>query len=249
MEVFSMKKFIVIKISSIPLRISILLFPAVIIYCFYVLGVTDYDFYIWITDEDNLFETLTSVIYLISSIIAIWVSISFIKQKRTFFGISYAFLACGMFFISGEEISWGQRLLNISPPQYFLEHSVQREINLHNLQYIEDGLLHKSFILVGLYGSFFWMAFLKIKEYNLLINPYFIPEWYLMGYFLPVSLFYIYHDHFIDYNNFLGFTSQEQEPAEFILSMGFLLFISINRFRQIQEFNLSRSKLVSITST
>jgi hypothetical protein len=41
----------------------------------------------------------------------------------------------GLFFlfVAGEEMSWGQRVLGLTPPSYFLEHNVQQEMNLHNL--------------------------------------------------------------------------------------------------------------------
>jgi len=44
-------------------------------------------------------------------------------------------LLTALFFtlISGEEISWGQRLFNIAAPEFFLEHNRQVETNLHNL--------------------------------------------------------------------------------------------------------------------
>lgn len=35
--------------------------------------------------------------------------------------------------IAGEEISWGQRLLAVAPPEYLLRHNFQQELNLHNL--------------------------------------------------------------------------------------------------------------------
>lgn len=35
-------------------------------------------------------------------------------------------------FVAGEEISWGQRILGVTPPAYFLEHNIQQELNLHN---------------------------------------------------------------------------------------------------------------------
>ena len=239
-----MKRLIVIKICDLPLRLSILLFPAIVIFCFYVLRESKYDFYIRMIREDSLVEYLTSAIYLISSIIATRISISFFKQNSIFFGISYAILACGMFFIFGEEISWGQRILKMSSPQFFLEHSSQNEINLHNLKPIQQ-ILHKIYIIIGAYGSFLWILLLKKKKDNLLINPYFIPTWYLASYYIPLFLFYIYHDYIMPHNNYLGFTWREQEPAELILSMGFFLFISINRFRQIKVFNLPEPKCLS----
>jgi len=243
-----MKNLTVIKIYGLPLRIAILLFPAVVIFCFYVLRESNYDYYTFLVIEDSLVEYLTFAMYLISSIIASRISISFFKLKNTFFGISYVFLACGMFFISGEEISWGQRILNVSVPQFFLENSSQNEINIHNLKPIES-IVRKIYVFIGLYGAFLWILFLKMKQYNLLINPYFIPKWYLASYYFPVFLFYAYFDFTIDHNHLLGFSWNDEEPVELILSMGFFLFISINRCRQIQEFNLPEPKCLTSTST
>jgi hypothetical protein len=41
----------------------------------------------------------------------------------------------GLVFVfgAGEEISWGQRILNIESSEFFVKHNAQREINIHNL--------------------------------------------------------------------------------------------------------------------
>ena len=36
-------------------------------------------------------------------------------------------------FVAGEEVSWGQRLFGFTPPEYFLQRNVQREVTIHNL--------------------------------------------------------------------------------------------------------------------
>ena len=243
-----MKKPVVIKIRGLPLRVCILLFPVVVIFCLYVLRKSDYDSYLKVVHEDSLVEYLTSAFFLISAIIAARISISFFKQKRIFFGLSYVFLACVMFLVFGEEISWGQRLLDVASPQFFMEHSRQKEINLHNLRGV-GRMLAWAFVLIGLYGAGAWMCFLIVKKHNILINHYFIPNWYLATYFIPILLFTLYWFKVYPYNNFLGITWREGEPAELILSMGFFLFVLINRFRQIQEFNLPESKFLTVTST
>ncbi len=224
-----------LKNCGFPLKLAILLFPAIIYIIIYVLKQKYSDIYFGLICEDCLVEYLTAAFYLISSIIASSILISFFKQKHTFLGFTYAFLACGMFFVFGEEISWGQRILNISPPQFFLEHSTQKEVNLHNIYPIQR-ILHKIYILVGLYGAFLWILFLKIRKNNLLINPYIIPKWYLSSYFLTVSAYYVYLDYIEPVYKFWKITAYEQEPAELILSMGFFLFVLVNKFRQIKEF-------------
>lgn len=241
-----MKDTIVIKIAGFPLRVSALLLPVVVVFLFYILRENKYSFYVRIIEEDGVVEYLTAATYLISSIIAASISVSFFKTKNNFLCFSYAFLAAGLFFICGEEISWGQRILGISSPDYFLQHNAQQEFNLHNLEVVEKYLLHNSFILIGAYGTFSWIL-LKTNKGDSLEYPYFIPEWYLSSYFFAVLFFYVYRDYVMPYYNFLELTTREQEPSEFILSMGFFLFLLINRFRQIQDFRLPEPGLLSAT--
>lgn len=233
-----------IKVAGFPLRISALLFPVVAVCLFYILREKDYSFYVRMVQEDSVVEYLTSVFFLISSIIAASISVTFFRKERNLLCIAYAFLAIGMFFIFGEEISWGQRILGMSSPEYFLQHNDQQEFNLHNLKVVENYLLHNSFILVGAYGTFAWIH-LRTKRVDRRVYPYFIPEWYLSSYFFPVLFFYVYHDYVMPYYNFLDFSSREQEPSELILSIGFFLFVLINRFRQIQDFRLPEPGLLS----
>ena len=46
--------------------------------------------------------------------------------------LSFIALGCFCWFVAGEEISWGQRLLGFKPPEIFLEHNFQQEANVHN---------------------------------------------------------------------------------------------------------------------
>lgn len=49
---------------------------------------------------------------------------------------------------AGEEISWGQRLLGLSSPEFFSAHNVQGETNLHNLLHPPwDGVLAAVLVL------------------------------------------------------------------------------------------------------
>ena len=204
-----MKKPVLIKIGGLPLRICIFLFPVVAILCFYVFARIDYDSYLKVVYEDGPVEYLTSAFYLMSSIIAARISISFLKHKRIFFGLSYAFLACGMFFVFGEEISWGQRILHIVSPQFFAENNRQGEMNLHNLDLFGVRWDPAAYILLGSYGAGAWLCFLMVKKYNFLINPYFIPKWYLATCFFPVSLNYAFFNMYRHSTSFLGINWHE----------------------------------------
>ncbi len=55
------------------------------------------------------------------------------KKKPLFIGV-LAFVTVVFIFGAGEEISWGQRILNVETSEFFEEHNAQGEMNLHNLK-------------------------------------------------------------------------------------------------------------------
>ena len=78
--------------------------------------------------EDGLVENLTAVISLLASVAF---SIAAYRQ-RGLPRFALALLATGMVFIFGEEISWGQRILDFATPD-FLSSNTQDEASIHNL--------------------------------------------------------------------------------------------------------------------
>ena len=48
-------------------------------------------------------------------------------------------VALFLLFVAGEEMSWGQRLLGLTPPSWFLEHNTQQEMNIHNFGTVFGG--------------------------------------------------------------------------------------------------------------
>jgi hypothetical protein len=90
-------------------------------------------FLIWIR-EDGLAEWLTFIELLIMSVYSFMSSYLFSHSKNEeaarrvwlFFGFLFLFGAM-------EEISWGQRILGIESPEWFLKHNRQFETNVHNL--------------------------------------------------------------------------------------------------------------------
>jgi hypothetical protein len=94
----------------------------------------DKDAFLVLTREDGLVEWLTFVELLISSAFSFIVSHAFSRSemgkaaKRIWLLLAFLFLFGAM-----EEISWGQRIMGIESPEWFLKHNRQGEINVHNL--------------------------------------------------------------------------------------------------------------------
>ena len=78
--------------------------------------------------EDGLVENLTAVISLLASV-AFFIAA---YRQRGLPRFALALLATGMAFIFGEEITWGQRILEFGTPD-FLSSNTQGEASIHNL--------------------------------------------------------------------------------------------------------------------
>lgn len=77
--------------------------------------------------EDGFFEWLTAICLFGAAIFFIVAS----KLKNIFLIILFLVFLFG----TGEEISWGQRIFNFETPEYMKDHNVQKELNIHNLEF------------------------------------------------------------------------------------------------------------------
>jgi hypothetical protein len=71
------------------------------------------------------------------------------KRDRRLAQVVLVLLGLFCVFVAGEEISWGQRLLGLTPPDAFLESNYQQELNLHNLKRSVFGIPTESRFLVA----------------------------------------------------------------------------------------------------
>jgi hypothetical protein len=195
-----------------------------------------FDLYRWLVREDGPIENCEFVAAAVSFFLAVSISIHLFRTDRKVYAVLYALLGLALFYVAGEEISWGQRIFQIHTPTYFLQHNYQKEMNTHNLRGTWR-YIHAAYILAGLYGAF--GRFMLPRWFR--DRRLFAADSYLMLYFIPVSVIYFYFDfitpievkffgnHFIYHRFVYDF---DQEPAEFLLMMGFLFFTAINKYRQ-----------------
>ncbi len=83
--------------------------------------------YIWSTYEDLFGEWIQFWSLFVAW--AVMVRLAMIHRSARWF---FAILAAACFYVSMEEISWGQRLLGFSSPEFFRANNLQGETNLHN---------------------------------------------------------------------------------------------------------------------
>lgn len=236
-----------IKKNKRIVKFGIFLFPFILVI---MMTLLKWKFPFWyrklVWKEDSIIEYLTAIFYFFSFVISFSISVGFYRNNFKLQSIPYFILAGFFFFIAMEEISWGQRLLDIETPEYLLGYNKQNELNFHNLKFVP---LHMLYIIVGLYGGLtrFLIPKSSMKTYRPIVN-YFTPDYYLSFYFLITAILYLYYDYFSSYIVFFFgeqfgwgkghfIHGKDQEAAEFILSIGFLLFVFINKYRQLWNKN------------
>jgi len=229
-------------------KIKLLVFFVPIIFIAIILSIKTflgpiYFPYIVLISEDGPIEYLTFIVYIIAFIVSILVANSLKKFKKKRAAILFFIFALVFIFVAIEEISWGQRIFGFETSGIFLE-STQGELNIHDLrpfEYFED----PSFIIVGFVGGLLWILFLKSSNENpSSFKTYFVPGWYLMTYFIPVSIFYLVLNLAPPEVTIQGISwgflfSRDQEPFEFILALGLLGFVFSN-FIKLRHMKLAK---------
>jgi hypothetical protein len=182
-----------------------------------------------LVSEDSLVEYATCAAYLLAAVFAAGVARGLARRDARLLAGLWAGLALALALVAGEEISWGQRLLGVATPEVFAD-NLQGEMNVHNLAPVQR-LLHPAYILVGVFGAFGWCTLrergpARWRE----LARWLVPPPALLGCFLPVAVFYVFLDYtparWIGEDGLrFGFVSTyDQEPAELLLALGFLLF-------------------------
>lgn len=111
--------------------------------------------------EDGPVEYLTALAYLLSGIISLKIAYAakgYFKSsfdQRIFYYL-FILMAIFSFFVTGEEISWGQRIIGWDTPEAMEAVNLQDETNLHNTIYFWP-FVYIGYLAIGLYGSFMWI--------------------------------------------------------------------------------------------
>ncbi|MBJ04580.1 MAG: hypothetical protein CMP65_01585 [Flavobacteriales bacterium] len=128
--------------------------------------------YAEIVKEDGSIEYISAIALLIASCILFK---SFVKRRQQLkLSQKTGLIIMGLilFFGFAEEISWGQRIFNISSPDFFLDNNLQSETNIHNLN-INGIKLNKwifTYLLVAVLSVYFLFTPVIHKKYNSINN-------------------------------------------------------------------------------
>ncbi len=130
--------------------------------------------------EDGLAENLTALFLFAASFVNVYRTKQYFKLKKYVWAATRAFLALAFFFAAGEELSWGQRIFNIEPGEFFQQNNLQGETNLHNLM-IGSVKINKLifsqllFVVLIFYFVFLELVAKKVKFIGSLVRYFNVP--------------------------------------------------------------------------
>jgi hypothetical protein len=207
-----------------PFAATIFFFPVALFFGFLVLCLIECDYYWALRNKEGILENIQAVLYLGAFVIGvISAKRAFECRRMTVFWL-LALFSVGTFFVFGEEISWGQTLFGLDPPEFFRQHNQQGDLTFHNLRVVENGKWHhKAFLLVGLYGAFAWLATRNVSASS--TWQFLVPPWFLSLYFLPAAIWYGGNKTYVKW---VGIPGNHQETVELLLALGIFLLAACN---------------------
>ncbi|MBW7955525.1 hypothetical protein H3C66_02225 [Patescibacteria group bacterium] len=215
-------------------RQRIILWSAPLLFVFFLLmSLWPFDYLKEVVKEDNAVEWLQCIALIVSSIYAFLVGWTYRKKKQWILALLYFFVVFILIVIAADEISWGQRLLQVEAPATFKDGNLQGETNLHNFSLLHH-LVGIGYICISGYAlsSQFIIDYLTkkttTKKAIVILSVLRVP-WWLGGYFiLPliynlIGLFFVAHPY-----------STWAEVTELFLYTGLFLIFFEKYLRQQQ---------------
>jgi hypothetical protein len=179
--------------------------------------------------DDNLIEWIQFGTVLSTSFFAILTSLALNKRKSLLSLLFFLFALC-TFFIAGEEISWGQRIIGFETPPILAEQNLQKETTIHNLAIFREPTWTAYFVL-SILGSFSWGIILLSPKHLRNIMKFFIPPWFASIYFIFAFFYYLIASPFPFISTYY---TEWSEIAELMLYLG-ILFTMVNSYITVKN--------------
>lgn len=207
--------------------VAMLVTPALVLISGVVAAFAGKAVYKLYTEEDGIAEYAQAILYAVSFVLSILVMRHHSQAKNRLITALYFLLTCGLFFMVGEEISWGQRIFSWSTPETLQSINKQEETNLHNIHGVGSTFKWIQ-CLVGAYGTFLPLLLLwkpnAFRSFRRLANAV-IPHYTLIVFFLPMFVWRLYRNLWDNPGEYYYVITNYNEILELILAMGFCLFL------------------------
>lgn len=183
----------------------------------------------FLTSEDSVFEWPQFVGFAAASILAFACAWKLRKAGRPLLALAYFAFGLGCFFVAGEEIAWGQRILGFGTPEPLEEINEQEEVTVHNIDAVQQ-LTNLAYLVAGLYGSIVtWVVRWRRRNRPSELVDLLLPPLFLTG-----AFFVMFAYKFLRLALFPdpGFTvTRIGEWPELCLAFGFFAFAGLQWLR------------------
>jgi hypothetical protein len=230
---------------ALLVRIAVFCLPILLTAGFLLLKLRWNATYVALVQEDALVENGQCLVYGAGAIMALVAGWRALRRGGRLLPLLLLVLGVFLLFVCLEEISWGQRIFAVRTPEWFQENNAQEELNVHNLKPVQR-TIHFLYTFAGFVLSFGWIGARLVSAVTRL-SPrlkatirLFAPGWYLMPFFIPLSIVYACFSLCNHKGEMLlaliglkpptigGFlTYRDQEPAELLLALGMLALVTV----------------------
>lgn len=135
----------------------------------------------WPTTAVLLLSGETGLIEIASVVFALWGSWTALRIVRDrgllphpAMALWYGLFVIGLFFLAGEEASWGQSWFRWETPESYAALNRQGETNLHNLHSFTEQVPKALLVLAALFGGVIWPIYASMKKRG----PYLGTGWF-----------------------------------------------------------------------
>jgi hypothetical protein len=213
----------------------ILVMPFVIAIMGVLTALMGKDAYKWLTREDGFAESLQVIFYFVAFILCLAITRWQWKSDHRLVAVLYTALCVGLFFLTGEEINWGQRMIGWETSPSFAAINKQGETNLHNIYGVGASFKWVQ-LLVGAYGCLLPLAVLRwgVPERFRHLVSWVIPPLALIPYFFFLFAWRLFRNFFEEPEGFYFVIAEYNEVMELILAAGLLLFM-VYQMRRLKK--------------
>lgn len=202
--------------------------PFIFYYLAAITRLFPFDIFLQLVKEDHFVENSQFWILIIGSLTSFFIAIHFERRKKRIISIFFAICGLAFFFIAGDEIAWGQRVLGIEISETIKQENHQQELTIHNLYTFEWLVIYGYLILsaCGVFSRFLCEKISLLKKFLI-----FTPSYLLFGYFLFPFIYF-----FMQLIVNTGIWHEWSEVAELFLYSGIVIWIIILGFNLLKNY-------------
>lgn len=183
-----------------------------------------------LVNEDRFLQWLQFMGFFTASLTAILISYR-LRKKNLLLCLAFAVVALGCFFVAGEEISWGQRILGFATPHEWAAINSQNETTIHN---VDEVPFNVTMMLIGAYGSVgTWIVKWRLRARAREILEFLFPPLFLTPAFFVLCAYKLLRFTFLASPHMT--TVRMGEWAEFCLALALVSFTLLTRRRMRLE--------------